>query len=199
MKHFLDLYLDSQPDIFTLLCLVELVLSLNCFSFAVGFYQHISRVGMERQGTILRVFQRFHSKSSTTYIFLNLLHCFFKRAHNPRDHLVHSFFLNPISAAPALLLNTTILTGTHCRPYNITEYFTCNSSDVICCISCSLYILVHQSNQVLLDLRLAEHLRDTTIGNDTPISRHFCSTGHLSSDCPCPGAIRIPASTSSKN
>lgn len=40
--------LDStlQPDISTTVLLAELVLSLNCFSFAEEFYQHVWGVAM---------------------------------------------------------------------------------------------------------------------------------------------------------
>ena len=46
LKHFLDLRPDPQPDTSTLLRFAELVLSLNCFSFAGEFYHQIKGVAM---------------------------------------------------------------------------------------------------------------------------------------------------------
>ena len=46
LKHFFDLRTVKEPSLETLLRLTELVLTLNCFSFADGYYKQINGVAM---------------------------------------------------------------------------------------------------------------------------------------------------------
>ena len=46
LKHFFDLRTAKEPNSETLLCLAELVLTLNCFSFADSYYKQINGVAM---------------------------------------------------------------------------------------------------------------------------------------------------------
>ena len=46
LKHFTDLRTVKEPSSETLLCLAELVLTLNCFSFADSYYKQINGVAM---------------------------------------------------------------------------------------------------------------------------------------------------------
>ena len=46
LKHFFDLRTVKEPSSETLLCLTELVLTLNCFSFTTSYYKQINGVAM---------------------------------------------------------------------------------------------------------------------------------------------------------
>ena len=46
LKHFFDQRTVKEPSSETLLCLAELVLTLNCFSFAGNYYKQINGVAM---------------------------------------------------------------------------------------------------------------------------------------------------------
>ena len=46
LKHFFDLRAVEEPSSETLLHLAELVLALNCFSFAYSYYKQISGVAI---------------------------------------------------------------------------------------------------------------------------------------------------------
>ena len=46
LNHFFDQRTVKEPSSETLLCLSELVLTLNCFSFASNYYKHINGVAM---------------------------------------------------------------------------------------------------------------------------------------------------------
>ena len=53
LKHFFDLRAVKEPSSETLLRLAELVLTLNCFSFADSYYKQISGVAMgTKMGTL---------------------------------------------------------------------------------------------------------------------------------------------------
>ena len=66
LKHFFDLRTVKEPSSETLLRLAELVLTLNCFSFADSYYKQINGVTM---GTKMG-FQSFYLTHTT-----NCHHC----------------------------------------------------------------------------------------------------------------------------
>ena len=46
LKHFFDLRTVKEPSSETLLCLAELLLTFNCFSFANNYYKQINGIAM---------------------------------------------------------------------------------------------------------------------------------------------------------
>ena len=83
LKHFFDLRTVREPSSETLLCLAQLVLTLDCFSFAYKYYKQINGVAMgAKMGPI----------------YANLEHQFFNQ-YGPKPELYRRYIDDCIGAA----------------------------------------------------------------------------------------------------
>ena len=79
LKHFFDLRTVKEPSSETLLRLAELVLTLNCFSFADSYYKQINGVAM---GTKMGL--------SYANLFVGYIeHRFYNQYNGPKPELYH--------------------------------------------------------------------------------------------------------------
>ena len=88
LKHFFDLCTVKEPSSETLLCLAELVLTLNCFSFAGSYYKQINGVAM---GTKIG--------PSYANLFIGYIeHKFFNQYNGPKPELYRCYIDDCVGA-----------------------------------------------------------------------------------------------------
>ncbi|XP_015780212.1 PREDICTED: uncharacterized protein LOC107358094 [Acropora digitifera] len=175
LKYFLDQRTVKGPRSETLLCLAELVLTLNCFSFAGNYYKHINGVAM---GTKMgpRYANHFVGYVEHQFFIHNfLVKSTFKTIEQPGT------FKCARSRCKTFVQNAGKISGPK-RFVKITDRFTCTSASVMYCITWTLCkkLYIGETGRRLGD-RFREHLRDVEKDDkdaSTPVARHFNLPNH---------------------
>ena len=162
---------------------IPLVLTFHPFNYKV-------------RDIIRRNFHVLKNDPETSFIFSDNPSVSFRRNKNIRDSLVHCALRQNLSAPAGTFpcswtrcKTCSFLNASTCisRPksnFVIRHCFTCISSNLIYCISCSRcgLLYVGETGRRLSD-RFAEHLRSVRNGDvDKPVARHFNSANHSLSD-----------------
>ena len=164
-KHLFDQRTVKEPSSETLLRLAELVLTLNCFSFAGNYYKqingHFRIISFKRDKNVGNFLVRSALKT-------NEQPGTFKCA---RSRCKTCLFI----------VNTSKISGPK-RSVKITDRFTCTSANVIYCITCTLCnkLYIGETGRRLGD-RFREHLRDVEKNDkdaSKPVARHFNLPNH---------------------
>ena len=146
--------------------LAELVVTLNCFSFAGNCYKQINGVAIgTRMGP------------SYANLFVGYVeHQFFNQYNGPKPQTVR-----PRCKTCLFIVNTSKISGPK-RSVRITDRFTCTSANVIYCINCTLCnkLYIGETGRRLGD-RFREHLRGVEKNDkdaSKPVARHFNLPNH---------------------
>ena len=109
LKHFFDHRIVKEPSSETLLCLAELVLTYNCFSFGGDYYKQTNDVAM---GT----------KMGPSYasLFVGFIeHQFFSQYHGPKHLFILSFPLTKVSGPSNIFSIIALLRNLALKHYSV--------------------------------------------------------------------------------
>ena len=199
LKHFFDLRIVKEPSSETLLRLAELVLTLNCFSFADSYFKQINGVAMgtkmepsyanlfvgyvehkffnQYNGPKLELYRRYIDDCiGATSSSREDLNQFITAVNSFHPALKYTWEISDTSLAFPFIRNVEKKSGPK-RSIKITDQFTCTSANVIYCITCTLCkkSYIGETGRRLGD-RFRGHLRDVEKDDQNaskPIARHF--------------------------
>ena len=171
-----------------------LVLTFHPFNFKV-------------RDVIRKNFHILKNDPETSSIFSNNPLVFFRHSKNIRETLVHSNLPRELSSPcgtfpcgvgqckTCKFIDSSITISAPKFVYHIKHHFTCTSSHLIYCISCSRCGMLYIGETGRCLSRFGEHRRSVTSNNaNQPVARHFNNGSHCVSDmkiralCPISGS-----------